>query len=159
MKQETRNDILSRKKEMTFLKVVRIIEVVTSLNDWAVFKCLCQLNDVKWHRYTSTHRKVKSFMNLICRKFKIWNPFDIYVYVQNKTEYFIEVNFCWLGSINTNVLKLFEHYQKWKVVFYKSTCKLIFSFSLFHLTTNNDEIIIKWENYGWKNIKIFRINI
>lgn len=47
MKQETRNDILSRKKEMTFFKVVRIIDFVTSLNEWAVFKCLCQLNDVK----------------------------------------------------------------------------------------------------------------
>lgn len=47
MKQETRNDILSRKKEMTFFKVVRIIDFVTSLNDWVVFKCLCQLNDVK----------------------------------------------------------------------------------------------------------------
>lgn len=44
MKQETRNDILSRKKEMTFFKVVRIIDFVTSLNDWAVFKCL-MLND------------------------------------------------------------------------------------------------------------------
>lgn len=99
MKQETRNDILSRKKEMTFFKVVRLKEFVTSLNDWVVFKCLCQLNDVKWHRYTSTHRKIKPFMNLIWRKFKIWNPFDIYVYVQNKTEYFLEVNFCWLGLL------------------------------------------------------------
>lgn len=33
-------------------------------------------------------------MNLIWRKFKILNPSDNYVYVQNKTEYFLEVNFC-----------------------------------------------------------------
>lgn len=33
MKQETHNDSLSRKKEITFFKVVRLIEFVTSLND------------------------------------------------------------------------------------------------------------------------------
>lgn len=33
MKQETPNDSLSRKKEITFFKVVRLIEFVTSLND------------------------------------------------------------------------------------------------------------------------------